>query len=522
MSGEQDENQVVYYTTASVVRAASTGEATPDDLMKLILKHAKDPTIFTQDGVIPFTWMAEVSSGRLDSYFTRQDMQSLKNYARDASTGVMFLDSHDKRQLGFGQSIRGVYTGTTGKVDEKKPEDDALGTVNVDFFTVPGLSLGRADSDSFIRGVRSGVINDVSIGFMPESFSCNLCGEDPFDWWSMECMHIPGAYYDSTGKNIVTKKSQGATQAFAWVRNSRLLEVSAVYDGAAPGAFIKKAQWLAEAGEVNRASAGILERQLRIHLPEQVMRVPVLKIDGDRMVLARGSAVIDGKEYGEGMEVMPMTFRRLAERSQGDPEPEATGEQTDATPTPPSENPNLKREETPEGVASTSGGITSAAHADPEDLRMSGLSEDQVRELQQQAKASADTVGAVRRALALCGIKDAETADPVEAIGELHRQITELTPRAQLGDEWRAQEIERALENGVRAMDKDFNRDEWEATFKSMPVKQIQLLSTSWDRQAPNLGGGRRTADVGTESPKDSDKKADVTPPVQFGVNGRR
>jgi hypothetical protein len=517
---------VVYYSTATVVRAAASEEATPDDLMKLILKNAKDPSIFTEDGVRPFTWQAEVSNSGLDSYYTRQDVQSLKNYAKDASAGVMFLDSHDKRQLGLGQSIRGVYTPASAPIDPKKPSDTDLARVTVDFYTVPGLKLGRADSDSFIAGVRSGVINDVSIGFMPESFECNLCGKDPFDWWNMECPHIPGAYYDESGKNIV-KKSRDATQAFAWVRNSRLLEVSAVYDGATPGAYVKKAQFLAEAGEIDRAAAGVLERQLRIHLPEQAMNVPVLKIervgDTDKLVVARGSAIIRGVKYNEGAEVEPMAFRRLSQRGQDDPQDDGTSTDASETaqPSSPPENQNLKREETPEGVAASSGGIISPAHAAPEDLRMSGMNEEQVRALQESARRDADMLVRVRRALATAGVKDAETVDPSEAIVALHTKITDLEPRAQMGDQWRASVIKEALESGVRAEGTGFDQKGWEETFAAMKIEQIRRIGDAWEKQAPKVGG-RRTADLGTESPGKA--PATGTPVIvdQFAVNGRR
>lgn len=516
MSGDTaDEKQVVHYTTASVVRAAAAGEATPDELMKLIRQRAKDPTIF-DEGVVPFTWSAQVSNSTLDTYFTRQDTQSLKNYAKNANEGVMFLDSHDKRQLGFGQSLRGTFTPSSEKVNERTPNDNDPATVDVDFFTIPGMRLGRADSDSFIAGVRSGVIHDVSISFMPDRFECNFCRQDPFDWWSMECMHIPGAYYDSTGNKIVKKRDEGGTQAFAWVRDSRLLEVSAVYDGATTGAYIKKAQWLAEAGEVDRVAAGIIERQLRIHLPKKAMYTPILKIRDGKMFLDRGDEVIiDGVRYNEGMEIMPKTFRRLSD-ARGTQDDDPPGEEEKPLTSPP-QNPNLKRDESPEGIADSSGGITSPAHARPEDLRMN---EEQVRALQEQASRDADMVNRARRALGVFAIKDAETVDLESAIARLCEQVVDLSPRAKLGDEWRDRVVSEALDAGVRS-DKNFDRDGYEETFRHMTIPQIERIAAVWDDKAPKLGG-RRTADVGNDPPSSKTDATEVSPPpAQFSVSGR-
>ena len=525
MPGERsDEEPTVYYSTASVVRAPAE-DATPDELMRLILKNAKDPTIFTEDGVKPFTWKSVVSNSTLDSYYTRQDTQSLKNYAKDANAGVMFLDSHDKRQLGFGQSIRGVFAASSQKLDERTPSDTDPATVTADFYTVPGVKLGRGDSDSFIRAVRSGVINDVSIGFMPERFECNLCRADPFDWWSMECMHIPGALYDASGKEVVKKRTEGSVQAFAWVRNARLLEVSAVYDGATTGAYVQKAQWLAESGEMSRGAASLVEAQLRIRLPERALQVPVLKANASGgLTVVRGSTIFDGMLYGEGMEVRDVTFRRLVRSQEEDPPtapppPPEDDVPQEPAPSPPPENANLKREESPEGIAASSGGITSPAHATPEDVRMN---EEQVRELEAVAQRDADLIRRARQALATAGVKDAETADLDGAILGMRATIQDLTPRAQLGDQWRARVISTALDAGVRAEGNEFDRAGWEETFGSMKIEQIERLGATWEKQAPDLGGGRRTADIGTQVPaQGTNGKSPQIPPAQFAQNGR-
>jgi hypothetical protein len=486
-----DEQTSLVY--ASFARVQALDGPTDGELMAAIMKRARDPSIFADHP--PYTWRAEASNSTLDCYMTRMDDASLKNYARDATQGVMFLDSHDKRQLGYGQSIRGEFVAAKAAVDQRKPNDKDPAKVLMDFYTIPGIQLGRVSSDSFIAGVQAGIVNDVSISFLPESFECNLCGKDPFDWWSMECMHAPGAYYDEGGKAVVTPRAKGAIQAFAWVRNARLSEVSAVFDGATSGAYIQKAKFLADAGEISRGAVTLLERQLRIRLPEP----PI------------------GRPGYRGEQGMPTQGRRLAQGARGtepnddevtepvadEPVPPVVPEDgVTETPSPPSENANRKRDESPEGIAGSSGGITSPAHTAPEDLRMT---EDRVRNLEAQATRDAEILRRVRQEFATGGIADAETIDPSEGVRGLVSRIVELMPRAQLGDEYRAQVIEAALASGVRMDGNEFDRDGWSETFGAMDVKHIQRMGSGWEQIAQaKLPTGRRTADIGTEAPKSS------------------
>jgi hypothetical protein len=502
-----DEQSPLVYTSQARVQALDG--PTDTELLNLIKKRARDPSIFSERP--PYTWRAEASNSTLDAYMTRMDVPSLRNYARDATAGVMFLDSHDKRQLGYGQSIRGEFVGAAaGAVDGRQPDDKDPARVLIDFYTIPGIQLGRVSSDSFIAGVQAGIINDVSIGFLPERFECNLCGKDPFDWWSMECMHVPGAYYDEGGKQVVTPRTKGAVQAFAWVRNAHLSEVSAVFDGATTGAYIQKAKFLAEAGEVSRQVATLLERQLRIRLPTPSLQggPGARKEDGMarryRQLGNRSEADLSDDE--EAVAATPPPDDEDAAVETPPPPPPSDDAPTvppevppDPAPTPPSENANLKREESPEGIAGSSGGITSPAHTDPEDLRMS-TSEERVRALEAQALRDAEMIRQVRQVLATGEIADAETVDPGEGVRRLVARIGDLAPRAKLGDDYRAEVIEAALESGVRMDGNEFDRDGWSATFATMDVPHIRRMGSGWERIAQAaLPAGRKTAEVGTD-----------------------
>lgn len=491
-----DPTELVFRTEASV----RVGMLPTDEQLAIIRGKAPDPSVFETKP--PFSWRAESSSGRLDSYFTRMHSTSLKNYVEDAISGVMFLDSHVRRQLGYGQSFWGSFESGTPEDEENPPK--AL----LDFFTIPDVKLNSVDTNSFIDAVRAGVIRDVSIGFNPGTVECNICGNDPFDWWDSECIHIPGAYYDSKGK-MVTKSTKGALQAFAWIKDARLNEVSAVYDGATPGAHILKAQYLAEAGQLARAMIPMLERQLRCRLPE-----PPLIITGSRV--ERGRAIINGTEYREGMDI-PMAFRRLGEqeRQSGEQKPPEDKQAEEAQSSGTLETENLKRGEDPESVAESTGGITSPSHTTVEDLRMN---EQEQREAQAKLEAHDRLMTQIRQALQAAGVEDAASVDVAAAIGTLGARVAELMPLAKQGEAYRTDTIETALRYGVAANGNDWPRERYEKVLKALPeLDDIKLMRDEWQKAAEaRLGGGRLTSETNNDPPKSGDRQNGVAATAQF------
>lgn len=208
----------------------------------------------------PFFWSAEISNNRLDFYYGRMAESTLKNFANDASAGVSFLDSHNNRSLGYGQSLAGRFEST----------GDLMRTV-ASFYTIPGIRFGGgqsyASTDDFILAVKGRVARDVSVGFYGGMAACDICGQDVFgfDWDTFRflCPHMPGVEYpvgDRGNETILATFTQ---------EDSRLGEVSGVYNGATPGAVIEKAQRMAEVGQMPPEMARRVEIQYRIKLPEQ-------------------------------------------------------------------------------------------------------------------------------------------------------------------------------------------------------------------------------------------------------------
>jgi len=251
-------------------------------------RHALDPSVF--DEFPPYFWRAEISSDRMDAYFTRMHESSLTNYAQDAAAGVSFQNSHRHNELGFGRSLTGLYI----------PGVDVQ-AVHADFYTVRGLQLNGVNTDHLIAGIRTGLVKDVSIGFFGGDFRCSICGRDMWDW---DCFHVPGFEYVPVNE----KGDRGEPEvAFAWVYAAHLAEVSGVFDGATPGAAILKAQQEAEAGRLNDRQVQLLENRYRIALPGKRQTWTGANLQQE------GSMNKDGKKEGKEEEgTQPQVDERLA------------------------------------------------------------------------------------------------------------------------------------------------------------------------------------------------------------------
>jgi len=219
------------------------------------------------DGVEPFFWPAEISSTRLDSYFTHMAESTLRNFASDAADGRTFLDSHDSGKLGFGQSY-----------DGRVEINNGLTRVVAGFYTVPGIRFGGNHSyestDDFIMAVKTRLARDVSVGFYGGEHVCDICGGNYFD--ASECPHFPGVKYPvgDQGNQVVV--------CTLTIEDARLSEVSAVYDGATPEAMILKAERMNKAGDLDPKVAESLRTQYRIKLPEPVSRFAGVDIKDKR------------------------------------------------------------------------------------------------------------------------------------------------------------------------------------------------------------------------------------------------
>lgn len=212
-------------------------------------RRAMDPAVFKDRQ--PVFWPAEISNRRLDSYFTRMGISTLRNFAQGANDGVSFQNSHRWMELPLGQSVEGTFV----------EEGDAARALAV-FYTLPDLAINGVNTSQFVDAMRAGIVQDVSVGFYGGRFVCDICGRDMLR--DIECRHWPGFEYDVKDGDLTRK-----VMATATVENALLSEVSAVYDGATPGAGVLKAQREMDAGRLDRRQADLLEQRYRVRLVGQ-------------------------------------------------------------------------------------------------------------------------------------------------------------------------------------------------------------------------------------------------------------
>lgn len=270
-----------FRSTMRITRDSYTREQR-SALMTLLEQRAPDADVFEEEGNEPFFWRALASNSEIDSHFSRMMESSLRNYAEDAKAGIQFQVSHSRTEVGWGRSLDGNLVGP-----KTKPRCE------IDFYAIPGLRAGNISSDDFLRGMRAGIYADVSIGFIPGRFVCSICGGDMLRWWTEDgCSHFPGVKYPK-------EKGKGEELCIAQIEDSRLSEVSQVYDGSTPGAGnigVEKARMVAAERGMGQRMHDLLEATYRIALPES-RRVVALR--GARAMENDEDTVIEGDEQDE-------------------------------------------------------------------------------------------------------------------------------------------------------------------------------------------------------------------------------
>lgn len=403
--------------------------ASYDTLLGKARTAVPDPSIF--DEREPFFWSAVASNSQTDAYSTRMADSSLRNYARDAQAGVAFMNSHrtgglaSDAELPLGQTISGTFRRAAGEGAQAEPA-----RVLVEAYTLRGYAPNGSDSitsDVFLDGLRAGLIRDVSIGFYGGSYRCALsfCGRS----W-LDCPHWPGFEYDVPDKDgRATGEREVAT---VWIENARLAEVSAVYDGATPGAVILevKASRAAEAGELPAKTARLLEARYRLALP------------GARTVVAGADLTPTPPEGGD---MDPLDGRQ--------------------TPDPPEPSPDDPRPTQP-AIEAQEGRILAADEF-----------------------ALAETV------------RQRAGAPEGATVRWLCDELQRLRPLADEGRTYRADLVDQALREGVRAQGDGFPIETYRALLAGAPIDQVKQIRDSLKAKGDErFPGGRQTEDTAERS----------------------
>lgn len=249
-----DIEQMIVSTQARIVPEVSTAS-----LLETAKGRAIDATVF--DKFEPFFWRSEISSDRVDAYYTVMDAATtLVNFANDAATGVAVLIGHDTRSIPIGSSLTGALD-TVGAVTRVLSDAYAL----ID-----------PSTESIINRVKAGIARDESVGFGVKGAQCicSICGRDM--WHDWDCWHMPGFEYEVTTEGSASAVgAKVMTLCTGRIVNARLSEYSLVYDGATPGASVLQAQRMAEAGRLTPQQAQIITQRYRVQLPDKRMQIVV-------------------------------------------------------------------------------------------------------------------------------------------------------------------------------------------------------------------------------------------------------
>nr|MBF6591127.1 hypothetical protein [Ktedonobacterales bacterium] len=243
-------------TRAQIAVSAARPNGVPNDAdMALLSNMARAPLDPAQVYVFP----TQISSQEMDAYFTRMSLWTLGQFAKNASAGVAVCDSHQHSQLNIGRSYYGEDVDTTiGGL----PMAACLSLA----YMLRGMRIPNGmNTLDVIQGIEGGIYQDISVGFIPLHFWCNVCGMDMLDWGS--CNHWPGQTYE-----VKKEGSNAMTQVLCSPEvDATLAEYSIVYDGATPNAMILK-------GERALASSNQLtdEAMRNIRLIEDRCRVTLI------------------------------------------------------------------------------------------------------------------------------------------------------------------------------------------------------------------------------------------------------
>ena len=239
-------------TMIMATQARVTARSADPGLLTLAKARALDPAIF--DEYAPFLWQSEISSDRLDAYYTVMDpATTLVNYAADAAAGVAVLIGHDSRALPTGYSLTGTL----------ETQDGAQRVVS------DAYALTEPASAAAITRLRAGVVRDISVGFSTRGATCvcSICARDMWRDWT--CWHIPGVRYKRTDNPADTVSDPNGVLCTGRIVDAHLSEYSLVYDGATPGAAVLQAQRNAEAGRLTPGLTRMLEQRYRMVLPDR-------------------------------------------------------------------------------------------------------------------------------------------------------------------------------------------------------------------------------------------------------------
>lgn len=274
-------------------------------------------------------------------------------------------------------------------------------------------------------------------------------------WDYRACPHWPGEVVNMTDAQ---GKVTGTRVAEELIEDANLAEVSAVYDGACPGAAIQKAMRALEAGVLEPKQARILEARYRINISgaEQTWR-----------------------GIGPGERAMTTA---------ANPAPAET--QTPVT--------------APAGERATDPGTTAPPAAQPPATAATPPAAQPPAVIHTARAGEPTSVTEILTSLRVLNL-DTSAFDRVQAeFARMHAEIVRLSPLADAGKKYRESLIEEALTQGKRANGAGFAEETQRALLAGATIEQIVAIRDGFkatgDERFP---GGRSTTDTVTPAPSE-------------------
>lgn len=234
--------------------ASETAGILPDDIdsaLRLINQKLPEGSAALSADDVYIHYIEAASNNFIGDRYAFLSESTLRNIAEDATAGFAFMNSHrtgslsTPSELPFGKTFAGQYrAGMDGQGRERKC---AVVGVYMMRNVKPNGDSGPSTDDMHAM-ILGGQVADVSVGLNRGDAVCDVCASPLSD-----CSHYPGTRRAMTDDQIEAQQSRGVPggRASYTIDNARCGEVSAVYDGAVPGAGVKKVMLGKRAGKLN-------------------------------------------------------------------------------------------------------------------------------------------------------------------------------------------------------------------------------------------------------------------------------
>lgn len=200
--------------------------------------YVKEP-LSSQDVFIHYAEAA--NDNFLNDRYMFMGANTLKNIAAAAEKGIAFMNSHatgglsSPAELPYGRTFAGRYE------EVIQADGSVRRRALIGMYMLRGVSPNGAlgpSTDDLHAAIQGGTLFDVSVGLYGGEAICDVCAGD-----LQTCGHVPGTTHEMNGEQIDAQAERGvpAGRASYTYENGLCHEVSAVYDGAVPGAGFSKA-----------------------------------------------------------------------------------------------------------------------------------------------------------------------------------------------------------------------------------------------------------------------------------------